>query len=195
MACEHPGGMALMWSTLEEPAVIRCEGSGKRSGRRRTSLHGQQLKHRLVVPEIQIASEQITSWPGLGEERCGCLPMCERQPGEPGGQELILLRLQVHRPDRAREISFPCVNHIATFISPRHFLSEGGVNSTCSSSRRSIRSLPEVIAFTAALVRIEETSPISPSLKARTLSASVVSVRFDGLLSGSIHSKLASSCK
>ena len=41
---------------------------------------------------------------------------------------------------------------------------------------------PEVkaIAFTAALVRMEETSPISPSLKARTLSASVGFVRFDG---------------
>ena len=52
-----------------------------------------------------------------------------------------------------------------------------------------MRSLPEAMAFTAALVTIAETSPIRPSLRERILRASVGLVRFEvDLIAAGIHS-------
>jgi hypothetical protein len=100
----------------------------------------------------------------------------------------------MHRPQHSRE-ALTRFDHCAAFASVRHSLSDGGVNSIPSSTLRSIRSFPEVIASTAALVRTAEISPINPSLIDKTLSANVGSVRFDRCFSGNMHSKLASSCK
>ena len=121
--------------------------------------------------------------------------MCQRQPSEPGGQQPVFLWLKMHRPQLSREDALTDFDHCAAFASVRHFLSDGGMNSISSSTLRSIRSFPEVIAFTVALVRTAETSPINPSLIDKTLSANAGSVRFDRCFSGSMHSKLASSCK